>query len=144
MRPRVARTLPTGPLAPLRQAGGFAGSAAGSSAWVVSSRFTRRGEPLVAADVHAAPRVPAAVYEAHLRGGDLEVAGATLPGVPVFWIGFNRRLAWAATHAPVVTMDLVEENALPATIPPGSWSATDGDPFPFAKRRSKCAGARTR
>jgi penicillin amidase len=97
------------PMAPLRVAGGLAGARAGSSAWVISGRFTKRGRPLLAGDLHAAPRVPAAFYEAHLRGGSLEVAGATVPGVPVFWMGFSPHIGWAATHAPAQVMDLVEE-----------------------------------
>ena len=49
-----ATPVPRTPIAPLRFAGGLAGAHAGSSAWVVSGRFTRRGQPLLAADLHSA------------------------------------------------------------------------------------------
>jgi len=107
--PRRAPEVPRGASAPLRRAGGMAGRRVGSAAWVVSGRFTRRGAALLAGDLHAAPRVPGPVYEAHLRAGRFEVAGATLPGIPVFWAGFNGHIAWIATHTPALTMDLVEE-----------------------------------
>ncbi len=92
-----------------RRALGLAGESVGSAGWVVAGEGTRRGRPLLAADLHFPPRVPARVYEAHLRGGALEVAGATLPGIPAFWAGFNPDLAWALVHMPVVVADLFEE-----------------------------------
>ena len=45
----------------------------------------------------------------HLRGGGMEIAGATLPGVPVFWAGHNRKLAWFSVSAPAVVVDLYHE-----------------------------------
>ncbi len=95
--------------APLKRAGGIRATAAGSAAWVVDARRTRKGLPLLAAELRAAPQFPAPLYEARLQGGALNVAGATLPGVPVFWAGLNGRVAWAATHFPALTSDLVEE-----------------------------------
>ncbi len=101
--------LPDGPVAPLRRFGGLAGPHVGSAAWVVSGRFTRRGSALLAGDLHAPPQIPAPVYEVHVRAPGIEVAGAMLPGVPIFWAGFNGDVAWSATHAPALVMDLVEE-----------------------------------
>lgn len=93
----------------LRRAAGLGGASVGSAGWIVAGEGTRRGRALLAADLHFPPRVPARVYEAHLRGGALEVAGATLPGIPAFWVGFNPELAWALIHAPVLVADLFEE-----------------------------------
>ncbi len=94
---------------PLRELTGLAGRSIGSSAWVVGGSVARRRRPLVAGDLHTQPRVPAHTYQAHLAGGSFEVAGATLPGIPAFWVGFNSEVVWAATHAPIVVADLVEE-----------------------------------
>lgn len=99
--------------APLRRQVGLWGASAGSTAWLVGGRHSRSGGALIASDAHFAPTLPAAYYEAHLRGGALDVAGATLPGVPVFWSGFNPRVAWASTHAAAVVTDLYVESLHP-------------------------------
>ncbi len=96
-------------LAVARKALGLAGASIGSAGWIVGGDRTRRGRALLAADLHFPPTLPARTYEAHLRGGGLEVAGATLPGIPGFWVGFNPELAWALVHTPAVVVDLVEE-----------------------------------
>jgi penicillin amidase len=98
-----------GPGVRLRRALGLAGASVGSTALVVGGAWSRRGGVLLAADTHAAPRRPGLLYEAHLRGGGLEVAGATLPGIPLFWIGFTPDLVWAATASRAVVMDLFVE-----------------------------------
>ncbi len=96
-------------LAVARRALGLAGASVGSAGWIVSGDHTRRGRALLAADLHFPPTLPSRVYEAHLRGGGLEAAGATLPGIPGFWVGFNPDVAWALVHTPAVVVDLVEE-----------------------------------
>lgn len=96
-------------LAALRRAAGLAGASLGSSAWVVSGGLAGRGRPLLAADAHLPPRFPAHFHQADLAGGELQVAGATLPGVPAVWTGFNPYLAWAATGSGAVVADLFEE-----------------------------------
>ncbi len=115
--PDVAAGLGRGPgrsWLPLRRRAGLLGASVGSSAWVVGGRHTRSGGTLLVADAHFAPTLPAAYYEAHLRGGGLDVAGATTPGVPVFWTGFNPHVAWATTHAGAVVTDLYVESLHPS------------------------------
>jgi penicillin amidase len=75
----------------------------------VAGGHARRGRPLLAADAHLPPRFPAHFHQADLAGGELQVAGATLPGVPVVWTGFNPHVAWAATGSGAVVADLFEE-----------------------------------
>jgi penicillin amidase len=104
---------------PLAAAAGLLGVGVGSSAWVVGGRLSASGRPLLAGDAHLDATVPAFFYEAHLRGGGLDVAGATLPGVPVFWTGHNRRVAWAATNARADVTDLYVETVRPGT--PGHY-----------------------
>jgi penicillin amidase len=96
-------------VAALRRAAGLAGASIGSSAWVVSGALTGRGRPLLAADAHLEPRFPSHFHQVDLAGGELQVAGATLPGVPAVWTGFNPWLAWASTASGAVVADLVEE-----------------------------------
>ncbi len=96
-------------LAALRRAAGWAGASIGSSAFVIAGGRAQRGRPLLAADAHLQPLFPAHFYQVDLVGGALQVAGATLPGVPAVWTGFNGQVAWAATGASAVVADLFEE-----------------------------------
>jgi penicillin amidase len=102
---------------PLRRALGLHGPSMGSSAWVIGAAHTGSGHPILAADSHLAPTVPAHLHFAHVSAGDLDVAGTTLPGVPVFWTGRNPHLAWASVHARAVVSDLFVE-----TLDPGDPS----------------------
>ena len=105
--------FPTSGPDPLRVAAGLAGPGMGSSAWVVGGSHAAGGKPLLAADLHLEPTLPAGLYEVHLRGGSLDAAGATLPGAPVLWCGRNPHVAWAAVHARAVVADLFEETLDP-------------------------------
>jgi len=93
----------------LARAMGLWGSGVGSSAILVPGAHSASGRPLLAVDAHHEATAPALLYEAHVEGGSLDVAGATLPGVPVFWSGRNRHVAWGSTHAGAVTTDLLVE-----------------------------------
>jgi len=94
---------------PLRAAARLRGRSIGSSAWVIGGSETDSGAPILSADHHLEPTAPSLVYVAHFRGGLLDVAGSTIPGIPVVWSGRNDWLAWASTHARAVTTDLYEE-----------------------------------
>jgi len=113
---RVENAVPHGGVAspdPLRRALGLFGPSVGSSAWVIGGAHTASGHPVLVADSHLAPTVPPHLHLDHLRAGDLDVAGTTLPGVPVFWTGRNERVAWACVHAGAVVIDLFEETVDP-------------------------------
>jgi penicillin amidase len=101
----------------LRRGLGFDASAIGSSAWVVGGAHSASGRPMVAADHHLPASVPAWLHLDHIRGGELDVAGSTLPGVPVFWSGHNQRVAWGSVSAGAVVTDLYIET-LSARNPP--------------------------
>jgi penicillin amidase len=118
-------------VAVLRRSLGTLGASIGSTALVLGGAHAKRGLPLLAADTHFEPTVPAALYQAHLRGGELDVAGAGPPGVPLFWVGFTPTVAWAATHAPVVVTDLFVES-LAQTGPPRFHDGSDW--FPLLER----------
>jgi len=102
----VARSSPD----PLRRALRLHGRSVGSSAFVVGARRSSSGSPLLAADSHFEPTAPAHLYEAHLQGGAANVAGATLPGLPVVWTGFTPGVAWASTQAAALVSDLFVES----------------------------------
>jgi penicillin amidase len=81
-------------------------NAEASNNWVVSGERTASGKPILANDPHLVQAVPSLWYAAHLRGGDLHVAGATFPGVPGVPIGHNERVAWGLTNVMADTVDL--------------------------------------
>jgi len=82
------------------------GNPEASNNWVVGGSRTASGKPIVANDPHLVQSVPSIWYAAHLRGGDLHVAGATLPGVPGLPIGHNEEVAWGLTNVMADTVDL--------------------------------------
>ena len=70
----------------------------GSNNWVVDGRHTKTGKPLLANDPHLGLSAPSPWYLAHLSSTDMNVAGATLPGIPVIIVGRNDFIAWGITN----------------------------------------------
>ena len=81
----------------------------GATGWVLDGAYSESGAPILVVDYQLAPTVPSLFYEAQIRASALDVAGATIPGVPVFWAGRNQDLAWASIPAGAVTADLYKE-----------------------------------
>ena len=86
----------------------------GSNNWVVAGSLTTSGKPLLANDPHLAPHIPSLWYLAHLKAGEFEVSGATLPGAPAVVIGRNRTIAWGVTNVAADVQDLYRERLDPA------------------------------
>ncbi len=99
----------------------------GSNNWVVSGQHTVSGKPLLSNDMHLDHQMPNLWYEAHLRttGGNFDVAGVTLPGVPFVIVGHNRRIGWGCTNlGAAVEDDYIEEfNAQGQYKTPAGWVA---------------------
>jgi penicillin amidase len=93
------------------------------SAWALPGRFTESGAPILVAEMTVAVTVPSLLYEAHVRGGRLDVAGVTVPGLPVFWAGRNPDVAWAAAPLPVAAVDLFKETLRRSDAKPADRSA---------------------
>ncbi|MBI5086418.1 MAG: penicillin acylase family protein [Acidobacteria bacterium] len=89
--------------------------APGSNAWAIAGSRTTTGKPVLANDPHLEWTMPATWYMAHLQAPGLNVAGATLPGVPGVVIGHNERIAWGITALQFDNMDLYVENIDPRT-----------------------------
>lgn len=87
--------------------------AAGSNLWVVDGERCAGGSPVLASDPHLPSSVPSTWYFAHLSGGGLDAAGATLPGLPAVVIGRNRRGAWGVTNLNADVQDLYRERLGP-------------------------------
>ena len=129
-RSRAAATSRIASADPLRSAAGLSGAGVGSSAWIVAGRLAASGKPVLAADTHLEATAPGLFYEAHVRGGGLDVAGGTIPGVPVVWTGTNRHVAWGATSAGAVTTDVFVES-----LDPTGTRYHDGDHFTRLRER---------
>jgi acyl-homoserine lactone acylase PvdQ len=67
---------------------------------------------LLANDPHLAASMPGIWYELELIAPGLQVAGASLPGVPLIMIGHNRDLAWGFTSTIADTQDVFIERLL--------------------------------
>ncbi|MGD2125763.1 MAG: penicillin acylase family protein [Desulfobacteraceae bacterium] len=80
-----------------------------SNNWVVHGSRTITGFPLLANDMHLEVRVPSVWYEMHLVGGDFDIVGLSLPGVPLIIAGHNPDLAWGITFAYVDVQDIYLE-----------------------------------
>ncbi len=102
-----------------RVTGAVAGDGVGSNNWVIHGSRTASGKPLLANDMHLEMTTPSVWFENHLSGGDLEVTGITMPGVPLIVSGHNRSIAWGYTDALPDTQDLYEEHLRKAED--GSW-----------------------
>ncbi|HEY0603860.1 MAG TPA: penicillin acylase family protein [Herpetosiphonaceae bacterium] len=83
--------------------------AIGSNNWVVAGGRSTTGAPLLANDPHLQSSTPATWYLAHLSAGDLDVIGATLPGLPAVVIGRNRAIAWGVTNTNPDVADFFRE-----------------------------------
>ena len=81
----------------------------GSNNWVLSGARTTTGTPLLANDPHLGLSTPALWYFARLKAPGLEVAGATLPGVPLVVLGQSAHLAWGFTNTGPDVQDLYIE-----------------------------------
>jgi penicillin amidase len=81
-------------------------TAEASNNWVVGGGRTASGKPILANDPHLVQSVPSIWYAAHVKGGDLHVAGATVPGSPGVLIGHNERVGWGLTNVMADTVDV--------------------------------------
>ena len=95
----------------------------GSNNWVVSGAHTVTGKPLLSNDMHLGHQMPNLWYEVHLRSGDFDVAGVSLPGHPFVIVGHNRRIAWGCTNlGPTVEDAYVETfNDAHQYLTPEGW-----------------------
>jgi len=88
---------------------GTTGLASGSNAWAISGSKSGTGKPILANDPHLIFSAPGRWYEVHVQGPGLDVAGATIAGVPFVIIGRNRSIAWGVTNAMLDDEDFYAE-----------------------------------
>lgn len=81
----------------------------GSNNWVVAPARSTTGTTLLANDPHLTATIPSRWYVAHLTGGDLDVIGATIPGLPAVVVGRNRDITWGMTSTHLDVVDFFRE-----------------------------------
>lgn len=114
--------LPATELSQWMQLGGKDG--VGSNNWALSGKLSATGKPLLANDPHLGLSAPAIWYFAHLEGLDLNVIGATLPGIPGVILGRTEKFAWSFTNTGPDVQDLYIEQIDAKN--PGMYSGPDG------------------
>jgi penicillin G amidase len=99
----------------------------GSNNWVVSGAHTVSGKPLLSNDMHLRHQMPNLWYEAHLRCGNFDAAGATLPGLPYVIVGHNQHIAWGFTNVGPTVEDVYIETFNPdgQYLTPEGWKAPE-------------------
>ncbi|HEX3354094.1 MAG TPA: penicillin acylase family protein [Terriglobales bacterium] len=109
------------------QPGSEARMVTGSNNWVVAGSHTVSGKPLLSNDMHLGHQMPNLWYEAHLRSGNFDVAGVTLPGVPFVIVGHNQRIAWGFTNVGPTVEDVYVESFNPEGqyLTPDGWKAAE-------------------
>ena len=85
------------------------GEGIGSNLWAVSGARSSSGAALLANDPHLGTSIPNTWYLAHLSTNDMDIIGATVPGLPVFVSGRNRWIAWGVTNLNPDVQDLYRE-----------------------------------
>ncbi len=78
----------------------------GGNNWVIAGSRTKTGLPLLANDHHVGVSVPAAWYAIHLKGAGINVAGASIPGLPGVAIGHTEGVAWGLAPSMMDDQDL--------------------------------------
>jgi len=77
---------------------GFEGTHIGSNNWAVNGNLSGGGKAIVANDTHLAFQLPGHWFFAVVKGGELNIAGFTIPGLPVVTIGKNNSIVWTVTN----------------------------------------------
>ncbi len=99
----------------------------GSNNWVVSGAHTVSGKPLLSNDMHLGHQMPNLWYEVHLRCGNFDAAGVTLPGMPYVIVGHNQRIAWGFTNVGPTVEDVYVETFNPdgQYMTPEGWKTPE-------------------
>lgn len=82
---------------------------AGSNCFAVAASHSKTGEALLANDTHLEMLVPVPWHEVHLVGGEFDLHGFSLAGVPGIGIGQTQDMAWGITAGLVQDLDIFVE-----------------------------------
>ncbi len=88
---------------------GARGHSKGSNNWVVDGTKSASGYPILCNDPHLTLSTPPPLYEVHVKGGNLNVIGAMIPGLPFPILGHNGKVAWGVTYLGVDIWEVYRE-----------------------------------
>lgn len=91
----------------------------GSNSWAVGATASADGHAMVANDMHLGLRLPHIWYRLRLQlpGGDLDISGVSLPGLPLIVAGSNGQIAWGFTNSYGDWSDRLPVTELPSPSP---------------------------
>jgi penicillin amidase len=89
-------------------------SKSGSNSLAVAPSRTSTGAAIMANDPHLGITVPNIWLIMGVHSPSYHVVGLSVPGLPIFAIGRNPRIAWGGTNMRAASSDLVDISALPA------------------------------
>jgi len=81
----------------------------GSNNWVVDGTKSHSHFPILCNDPHLTLTTPPPLYEVHVKGGNLHVIGAMVPGLPFPILGHNGKVAWGVTYLGVDIWEMYRE-----------------------------------
>ena len=86
-----------------------------ASSWMIfSGSKTTTGKPLFAGSPDLEAAIPSLFYLVHLKGGDYDVIGGSIPGLTgVHALGFNGHFAWSITVGNGDNVDFFTEKLNP-------------------------------
>ncbi len=99
-----------------------------SNNWVIAGDRAKSGKPLLANDPHLSLSAPSLWYLAHLKidgsSEELNLVGATNPGLPLIFLGRNDHIAWGLTNTASDVQDVFIERVNPQD--PSQYQTPDG------------------
>ena len=97
-----------------------------ASSWMIfSGSKTTTGKPVFAGSPDLEAAIPSLFYVVHLKGGDYDVIGGSIPGLPgVHAAGFNGHFAWSITVGNGDNVDFFTEKLNPDN--PNQYLTEDG------------------
>jgi penicillin amidase len=96
----------------------------GSNNWVLAGSRSATGKPILASDPHLKLSAPALWYFARIQAPGLDIAGASLPGLPGVVMGQNAHIAWGFTNTGPDVQDTYLERIKPGE--PTQYQTPDG------------------
>ena len=87
-----------------------------ASNWIaISGSRTASGKPIFAGSPDLEAAIPSLFYLVHLKGGEYNVIGGSIPGIPgVHALGFNGKFAWSTTVGNGDNLDFFVETPNPS------------------------------
>ena len=88
---------------------GVKNSVFGTNVWAYSNQYGDKKSSILACDPHFTLSLPALWHQSKLTAGGINVFGATLPGIPAYFLGRNSKIAWGLASLNIDDFDFYIE-----------------------------------